>query len=65
MSGEEGDVTLSLYDEDGDEIVTELVSRDAGTKIMEMMHSATGREETEMFRICAPRKNSKPGGSHV
>ena len=50
LIGEEGDVSLSLYDEDGDEIVTENVTLETSARIMEMMRAATGRDDSEMFR---------------
>ena len=50
LTGDGGDVALSLYDEDGDEIVTETVSPDASEKIMTMLRRATAREDSEMFR---------------
>jgi hypothetical protein len=50
LTGDESDVALSLYDEDGDEIVMETVPPESSSKIMAMMRSATEREDTEMFR---------------
>ena len=50
LTGEEGDVALALYDEDGDEIVLEHVPPGSSGKIMEMLRTATGRDDAEMFR---------------
>ncbi len=50
LTGEEGDVALSLYDEEGEEIVMEQLPATASGRIMEMMRAATGREDSEMFR---------------
>lgn len=50
FSGEEGEVTLSLYDEDGEEIVMENIPPETSGKIMAMMQAATARENSEMFR---------------
>ena len=50
LTGEEGDVALSLYDEDGDEIVVENIPPESSGKIMEIMRRATEREDSEMFR---------------
>ncbi|PLY03841.1 MAG: hypothetical protein C0623_00380 [Desulfuromonas sp.] len=50
LTGEGGDVTLALYDEDGEEVVTELVPQAAAEKIIKMMNAATDRDDSEMFR---------------
>jgi len=50
LTGDEGDVTLALYDEDGDEIAAETIAADSAERIMAMFRTATGRDETEMFR---------------
>ena len=50
LTGDEADVALSLYDEDGDEIVVENVPPESSGKIMEMLRKATGRDDSEMFR---------------
>ena len=50
LTGDAGDVALTLYDEDGDELVMENIPMESSGKIMEMMRSATDREDSEMFR---------------
>lgn len=50
LTGEEGDVAISLFDEEGDEIVTESVAVESAEKIMQMLRKATDRDEAEMFR---------------
>ncbi len=50
LTGEAGEVALALYDEDGDEIVLESLPGDSSGRVMAMMRTATGRDDSEMFR---------------
>ena len=50
LTCEEGDVSLHLYDDDGEEIAVEGIPVDKSGKIIEMFQTAVDREPGEMFR---------------
>jgi cellulose biosynthesis protein BcsQ len=50
LTCEEGAVALHLYDDDGEEIATEVIAVDDSARIVEMFRAVTDRESGEMFR---------------
>jgi cellulose biosynthesis protein BcsQ len=50
LTTDEGQVTLHLYDDDGEEIAVEVLPVEPSTRIIALLQAVTGREPEEMFR---------------